>query len=197
MIKAENITLKFNDKVLYKDLSFHIKAKENVCLKGASGIGKSTLFKILLGYQTVETGKIWIDDLLLNKKNVNDIRQKIIWVPQKFNMSIQNGEELIELLQLKSHISKIREFMQRLNLEKQLLYHPFQELSEGEKQRLVTVICLCFERPILLLDEPTSALNENLIQILIDIIHKETDKTIFSISHNKIWLNHADRIISL
>ncbi len=150
-----------------------------------------------MGYQPLEAGKVWIDGLLLNKKNVNAIRKKIIWVPQKFNMSIQNGEELATLLNLQNHIGKIKDFMHCFQLYNHLFYNSFHELSEGEKQRLVTAICLCLERPILLLDEPTSALNENLIQLLVDVIHKETDKTIFSISHNKIWLNNADRIISL
>ncbi len=197
MIKAENITLQFKDKVLYNNLSFHIKAKENVCLQGASGIGKSTLFKVLLGYQPIKSGEIWIDRHLLNKENINVIRQKIIWIPQKFNMSIQNGVELVRLLDLQNQFQKIKDFMQILQLENQLLYNPFQELSEGEKQRLIMATCLCMDRPILLLDEPTSALNEKLIQILIDLINKKTDKTIFSISHNTTWLDNVDRIIQL
>ncbi len=197
MIKAENITLQFKDKVLCSNLSFHIKPKENVCLQGASGIGKSTLFKALLGFQPIEKGKIWIDGLPLNKNNIKVIRQKIVWVPQKFNMAIQNGKELIDMLNLQNQNQKIETFMQILQLDSQLLYNPFQELSEGEKQRLITIICLCLEKPIVLLDEPTSALNQKLIQILIDLINKEVDKTIFSISHNTVWLNNADRIIPL
>ncbi len=197
MIKAENITLSFKDKVLYSDFSFHINPKENVCLQGASGIGKSTLFKVLLGYQPIEKGKIWIDGSPLNPNNIKAIRKKIIWVPQKFDMSIQNGEELLELLNLKHNISRVKAMMQKLQLENSLFYNSFQALSEGEKQRLVTAICLCVDRPILLLDEPTSALNENLIYQLIDVINNKTDKTIFSISHNTIWLNNADRVIQL
>ncbi len=197
MIKAENITLQFKDKVLYNNLSFHIKAKENVCLQGASGIGKSTLFKVLLGYQPIESGEIWIDGYLLNKENINTIRQKIIWVPQKFNMSIQNGEELVHLLDLRNQLQKIKDFMRQLQLEDQLLYNPFQELSEGEKQRLIMATCLSMDRTILLLDEPTSSLNEDLIQVLIDLINKETDKTILSISHNISWLDNADNVIQL
>ncbi len=197
MIKAENITLQFKDKVLYHNLSFHIKAKENVCLQGTSGIGKSTLFRVLLGYQPIESGEIWIDGYLLNKENINTIRQKIIWVPQKFNMSIQNGEELIHLLDLQNQIQKIKDFMRQLQLENQLLYNPFQELSEGEKQRLIMATCLSMDRSILLLDEPTSALNENLIQALIDLINTEKNKTILSISHNISWLDNADSVIQL
>ncbi len=199
MIKVDNITVKFNneDLALFSNLSFSVKKGEHVCLEGCSGSGKTTILKVLQAYHEIEEGQIRINNKELNQDNISFIRESIIWIPQKFNLPIETGQKLVELLKLNTKIKSIHTYMQNLGLNYELIDKNFSELSEGQKQRLIISICLSMQRPIILLDEPNSALDTENTQKLINLLKSQENKTILSVSHSPVWLKNADRIIKI
>lgn len=193
MIKVEGLSKSFKEKQIFNKFDFEIKQGEKICLSADSGKGKSTLIKILLGLESIDSGEIYINNLLLDKNNITEIRNQIAWLPQDLSLNIQTAHELIEYLTLDKN--KLVFFMQKLNLEEHLLKQEYQSLSGGQKQRLLLAACLSLEKSILILDEPTSALDKTSIQDLISTIWQIKNLTLISASHNEDWKNACDKIL--
>lgn len=197
MIEFNNVSHSFNGRMLINNLSFRVKEGERLCFSGASGSGKSTILKILLAYVIADSGEIAIDGLILNERNIVSIRKQIIYIPQNINLLVDDALELIEMLSFVHFKSKIIENLNFLALDESVLSQNFSLLSGGEKQRLIIAICLSADNKIILLDEPSSSLDEDSIDKLIELINNQEGKTIVSVSHNEKWINSNDRIIKI
>ena len=197
MIKVKNISLSFNDKTVLRDLSFHIENGENACISGPSGKGKSALLKMLQGYILPDKGIIEVDGNMMNNKNIRHIRSTMAYIPQNINLPVNNGRELLKLTGYGGSTEKVYRFIEQLGLPADMLERRFDEISGGEKQRIVTAVCLSLERAILLLDEPTSSLDDDSIAKLTEVIHNLRNSTIISASHNNKWIHSAGKIIRL
>ncbi len=197
MIQCENISLSFSGKPVFNKLSIKINSGENVCLSGPSGKGKSTLLNLFQGYIQPDEGSIKINGLLLKESNIKKIRENIISVPQNINLPVKNGTELMALMEITPNLSEVKMFMQQLGLEPEIITRDFAKISGGQKQRLVISICLSLKKGILLMDEPTSSLDDKSTELLIKTISNLKDKTIVSASHNQLWAKSTDKIIEL
>ena len=83
MIRFENVSFSYEDgRPVFRDLSFSIGKGEAVGLIGANGAGKTTLMKILLGLLPCE-GKVLVDGIEVNKRNLSEVRKKLGFVPSK------------------------------------------------------------------------------------------------------------------
>lgn len=197
MIECKNINLSFDGKHILKDLSLSVNAGEHVSISGVSGKGKSTLLKLLQGYVMKESGEVVVNSQTLSPLTVKEIRNDIAWIPQNINLPVENGHELLRMMQAEGHIDTIIGYMQDLGLEANMLEQGFQKLSIGQKQRLVIATCLALDKKIILMDEPTASLDEGSVKQLIACIKSLTGKTIVSASHHQTWLKSADKTIKL
>lgn len=197
MIKIKNVSLSFPDIKLYENLSLEIKPGENVCISGDSGKGKSTFLKMLQGYIIPNSGEISIDDIPLNHHTIKDIREMITWIPQNVNLPVNNGAELLQLMHLENNKEVVLEIMAKLGLGPEFFTKDFTQISGGQKQRVIIAICLSINSKIVLMDEPTSSLDNNSINKLIETVNGYKDRTIVSASHNDLWLEKAERVVSL
>jgi polar amino acid transport system ATP-binding protein/putative ABC transport system ATP-binding protein len=195
MIECKHISLSFSDKALFRDLNFQINAGENVCLSGGSGKGKTTLLKILQGYVIPDDGHVRIASDIINPSTIKQIRDSIIWIPQNINLPVNNGLELIKLMNIRSNTDHILYLSKELGLEEDMIFKDFNIISGGQKQRMIISICLSLEKKIILMDEPTSSLDKKSISRLIKVIQSLKDKTIVSASHNQQWISSTDRTI--
>lgn len=193
--------------------NFHcrIRKGEYVGFRGSSGVGKSTLFNLLIGLLTPSSGTIRIDDTPLSAENRKAWLRHIGYVPQE--VFIFNGTlaENIALGSKQIDRDRIREILSKVSLDKwaeslpdgldAVLGEAGGKLSGGQKQRIGIARALYKEADVLFLDEATSSLdnqtekevNETLMQL------KETYKglTILSIAHRESSLAYCDRIITL
>lgn len=197
MIECTNISLSFSNTVLFRDLNLLIKEGENVCLSGASGKGKTTLLKILQGYIIPDNGLVRIASNTISPTTIKQIRESIIWIPQNINLPVNNGMELIKLMNIRSSKERIIDHCQQLGLERDIIYKDFNIISGGQKQRIIISICFSLDKNIILMDEPTSSLDKKSINLLIKLINSLNNKTIVSASHNQQWLNSTDKTILL
>lgn len=198
MIEFDSISLKFTDLIICDKLSFSVKKGETLCLSGPSGKGKSSLLKLLLGILKPDSGKIIVDGMELNSNNTQKIRNKMVWLPQNIHLPVNSGKELTELLDFNENNKQLyKNYLQQLGITYQIEEKLFTEVSGGQKQRIVLAACLSLEKPILLLDEPVSALDDQSIDQFIDVISTLKDKTIVSTSHNMKWLKHCSNVVEL
>jgi putative ABC transport system ATP-binding protein len=197
MIDCQNISLSFKEKQLFSDFNLQVKQGEFVSISGDSGRGKTTVLKMLQGYVVPDKGSIKIMNKELIDSNLSEIRKSITWIPQNVNLPVKNGKELTELLNITPNIPKIEDLLNLLGLEKDFIMRNFQKISGGQKQRVIIAICLSMDKPLVLMDEPTSSLDEGAIELLLQTIRSMKGTTFVTASHNVTWGNNADRIIDL
>lgn len=197
MIECKNVQLSFDAVTIIESLSFLIEENQKACVVGESGKGKSSVLKMLQGYIQPAVGEIYINKEKLTEKSIENIRQNIVWIPQNFNLPVEKGIDLLKLMQLQHYLEKVEEILPELGIEKEYLHKNFNEISGGQKQRVITSICLSIPCKILLMDEPTSSLDEISIELLINKINSLSDTTVLSASHNASWINKTEKIIEL
>lgn len=208
-IELNEIDFSYNRKdfILNK---FNLKiTKGDLCIiKGESGVGKTTLIKILMGLLEPDKGKIYIDNDL-STLNSNTWQKSLSYVPQ--NPTIIEGD-LIENICLGRDKSKVNKFLysktikgcQLSKLEKDLdgkiITSDGTSISGGQKQRIAIARALYRKSNIIILDEPTSSLdekNKNLIVKLInDEINKSNNITVIVITHSNDFDKYANNKVN-
>ncbi|MBZ4683703.1 MAG: UDP-glucose/iron transport system ATP-binding protein [Fusobacteriaceae bacterium] len=202
IIKIENLSLILNDKQIFKNFNLEIDKNEKILLNSKSGSGKTTLLNILFGFFYVESN-VFIDNNKLNSKNIEKIREKISYIPQNiFLLDMKVIDFIKYIFSLKQYrkreldILKLKEYLEKFQLDKNILDNFTNKLSGGEKQRLIIVIAILLDKDIWLLDEPTSAIDSETKKIVIENILR-LDKTMIIVSHDKEWLEYENiKIIS-
>ena len=203
-IKAENLSFSYNEeKVIFDSLNFSIERGDTVALRGESGRGKTTLFKLLLGLYSADNGGLFVDD----KKLTSAYRKLFAYVPQgnmilsgsiRENISLNREnlteEELIsacKTAEIYDYISSLPDGFDTVLSERGA------GLSEGQVQRLAIARALVSSCPILLLDESTSALDEKTEKAVLKNLSELKDKTILIITHRESVLDICNKTISL
>jgi ATP-binding cassette subfamily B protein len=207
-ITINNLNFGYNsNNLLFKNFYLTIKDKENIAIVGQSGNGKSSLIKLIMGYYKVDDNMIYIGDDDINTFDLNDLRKQISYVNQNsklFNMTVMENiqygnnmseEEIINMCE-KLNISNI--FKNLKNGYKTNVGIDGNNLSGGQRQIIHILRCIFKRNKIVILDEPTSAIDKDNTQIIINII-KELSKnsTLILITHDESILYIADRIITL
>lgn len=200
----EGVSLAFSDKKVLSSFSLSVRPNERVCLRGASGCGKSTVLRCLLGLVIPAEGRILIGNDPLTPDTVWRLRSHMAWVPQEPDWGSMTVQEALDRpfsyrINRAQPVppSRISDCLEKLDLSPGLLKQPTAELSGGEKQRLGLVSVLLLGRPILLLDEVTSALdaaNRDRVRNLLAELH---DTTILAVSHDADSETWAERIIDI
>ncbi len=197
MIKLENISVNFEGTQILNNVNIHISKGEKVCFSGISGRGKTTLLKLIQGHISQYEGTVSINGTELTSTSAKQIRDYVSWLPQNINLPVNNGAELITLLNNDNKTSEIEKWLQKLGLEPAILLKNFKKVSGGQKQRIITAICIALNKPVLIMDEPTSSLDDESIHLLINVVNSLSDTTIISASHNKLWVNNSEKVIEL
>jgi len=170
MLIVKNIVKKFHDKKVLDDVSFEVAPGEIVVLLGQSGVGKSTMLRVLSNLETIDSGILELDGVALDFKKVG-------MVFQDFNLFAHMTVEqniIIPLMKvaLKSE-QEAREISRHvlglLNVLSKAQVYPVA-LSGGQKQRVAIARALCMKPLVLCLDEPTSALDPRLTGEVAQII---------------------------
>lgn len=163
MLKISHIKKSYNTKKILNDLSLTVNKGEIALFLGSSGVGKSTLLRILNNLETIDSGSIYLDDKFLTTISAT---HPVGMVFQHFNLFdhltvAQNITLPLERVLKKKSADALNiahNLLQRYKLIEQKDKYAFQ-LSGGQKQRLAIARALAMEPKIMCLDEPTSALD--------------------------------------
>lgn len=209
-IKGRGLTFKYIDQPI-EFADFTINKGEYVGFSGYSGVGKTTLFNLILGFLKPSTGEILVDDTPLYPGNRKSWLSQIGYVPQEvfiFNGTLAENIALGYPLPDRARVHKILEMVSLKDWAASLeggidatLGESGGKLSGGQKQRIGIARALYKGASVLLLDEATSALDnatEKEINMMLDKLRGECEGlTILSIAHRESTLSYCSRIINL
>ncbi|MDX7987093.1 thiamine ABC transporter ATP-binding protein ThiQ [Xenorhabdus sp. 12] len=189
MIKLENVSYHYEHLAMQFDVA--VKAGERIAILGPSGAGKSTLLSLIAGFQFPEQGDIWLDGknhtkTPPSKRPVSMLFQENnlfshLTIEQNMGLGLHPGLRLNA-----GQKQTLQQIAIQVSLEECLPRLPAQ-LSGGQRQRAALARCLIRHQPILLLDEPFSALDpalRNEMLELLDQICNERQITLLMVSHN-------------
>jgi ABC-type multidrug transport system fused ATPase/permease subunit len=208
-ISFDNISFAYPGKdFLIDHLTLSVAQGEKVCLVGRSGVGKTTMLRLLLSFLSPTHGCIRMDGVDINDfADKNAYRQYFGVVSQDdilFNISLRDN--LVFGLSTEPHDEQIYDVLERVGLRDDVWKLPQRletlyaehSLSGGQKQRFVVARALLRKPRIILLDEPTSALDfENEDKVLMAIDHLVGTRTAISVAHRLSTVRAADRIAVL
>ena len=207
-ITVNNISYSYLDKYgnrveALKDFSLTINKNERILIKGHSGGGKSTLFKILLSLLKPEEGSISINEEMLNKK----YERLFAYVPQDNLLMEGTIKEVVTLfddnpdndrLTKALEVSDSLSFVNNLTLkEETYLNEKGSGLSLGEMERIAIARAIYSDNPILLLDECSASLDASTEKTVMSNILNMPNKTIILISHHKYDEKLFDKVVDL
>lgn len=201
-ITIKNLSKKFDNKKVLKNLNLEIKDREMVALLGPSGCGKTTTLKIISGLLAADKGEIKFDgnsvtDLATEKRGAVLVFQDNLLFPH-LNIEANIGFGLkMAGVSKKKRKKRVQELLELVNLSAYQKRMP-NELSGGQQQRIALARALAVNPKVLLLDEPISNLDANLreeMRELIRKIHEEEEMTTVFVTHDREEaLLVADRI---
>lgn len=195
IIEVKNLNFHYDeDTYAVQDVSFNISKGTYTTIIGHNGSGKSTIAKLLVGLLEKQSGEIVVDDLILDHKNLQVIRNKIGIVFQNpDNQFIGSTVKDDIAFGLENHRvdpkdmeAIISEYASKVNMSKFLEHEP-TKLSGGQKQRVAIAGVLAMKPSILIFDESTSMLDPSgkaEINKVIKELHARHDLTIISITHD-------------
>ena len=188
-------------------MSFSIKKGEFAAVTGSSGIGKSTLLKLLLAIYSPQGGTLSFSEKVGKRLKINaSMRPMFAYVPQgSFLLSgtikdtlASGGAFDMEKLSRCCKIACADEFIEALPLRyENEIGEKGAGLSEGQIQRLAVARALYSDSPILLLDEATSALDEKTEKELLRRLREMSGKTVIIVTHRKAAAEICDKTINL
>lgn len=209
-INFENINFKYNenDKYILNNFNLNIKKGEKIGIMGSSGIGKSTILRLLLRFWDPSVGKITINGISSKNYSFKSLRGKIASLEQDtliFNDTIAGN---IAFGKPQASLDEIKKAAQRAGIHDFIMTLPEQyetqmgemsrQLSGGEKQRIGIARIMIIDPDVIVMDEPTSSLDIlNEKKFLKTLSDEYADKTIIIVSHRISTLSNCDRIIKL
>lgn len=166
MIQIQNLTKQFGDKTIFKNLSLTLDDGEILTVMGPSGIGKTTLIKVLTGLEEAQSGTITIGNEQF-PVGTPQVSKQFALIFQDFNLfphltvkeNIELAPKIVKKADQPSITQKTSELLRKLNITEQANLYPHQ-LSGGQKQRVAIARALAMEPQVIIYDEPTSGLDE-------------------------------------
>ncbi|MDB6050328.1 MAG: transporter [Pseudomonas sp.] len=190
------------------NVSFSVRPGERIGIIGRSGSGKSTLARLVMGFYAPEDGQLLLDGLDLRQLDVADLRQQIGYVAHDLPLLAGSLRDNLTLGARYISDARMLEVAEMTGVSELARQHPQgfdrpvgergQLLSGGQRQAVLMARALLLDPPFLLLDEPTSAMDnsseEALRQRLQDSIH---GKTLLLVTHRTSMLSLVDRLVVL
>jgi ATP-binding cassette, subfamily B, bacterial len=200
-IEFKNISFAYeNSPLLFENFNLHIKKAEKVVLTGINGIGKSTLIDILLNFIEPTKGEVLLNNINIKTINSETLQKSIGLVEQNPVIIATSLKENLQIAKKNASIEELFLVLEKVGLKhwyenlpngfETILSEDGVSLSGGQKQRLSIARVILQNPSIIIMDEPTSSLDRNFVELideLIDINFRDSTKII--ISHQNYYKN--------
>jgi cell division transport system ATP-binding protein len=210
MIKFNNVTKIYqNDTIVLQDISLDIKEGEFVSIVGKSGVGKTTIIRLILGLEMPTSGEVYLKDTNLSNADplkIQELRRKIGCIYQDYKLLSQKTvyENVAYIMQVEGKKdeeieNEVPKILQVIGLEDKVDNFP-SELSGGEQQRLAIARAFVNSPEIIIADEPTGNLDPYNTYEVISLLQKinKTGKTVVLATHDREIINKlGKRVITL
>lgn len=191
-IELANVCKNYKDKHVVDNVNLHVEKGDFLTILGPSGAGKTTVLKMIAGFEDLTYGKIMLNGSDISRKpthkrNIGMLFQNYALFPH-MTVADNIGFPLTIRKVSKNEIAgKIKEMLELVKLTGYENRYP-REMSGGQQQRVALARALVFNPPVLLLDEPMAALDKQLrkqMQIEIKELHEELGLTTISVTHDQ------------
>lgn len=209
-VEVRNLSFSYGDRQVLEDISFRVESGEMLSILGPNGVGKSTLFRCVLGLLSGYSGEVLINGRSGRTMSAQESAKHIAYIPQSSNPAFNYSVFDIVLMGATAGLSRFRspgkEDMARCGwaLEKigisDLSERCFHRLSGGEKQLVMLARALTQNTPILMLDEPTANLDfGNQLKVLqqVQSLAREGYTVIQTTHHPEQSYLFSDRILAI
>jgi ATP-binding cassette subfamily B protein len=202
-IEFRNVTLRHDRRMVLQDVSFEIPARAFSLIVGPSGSGKSTIADLMIRLLDPDSGAVMIDGVDLRSMRLQDLRQTVILIDQSpylFHGTLfENIRPSVarELVEDAAYASGLAELSQRLPQGlNTVVGERGLTLSAGERQRVAIARAFLWNPEVLILDEPSAALDaEHERQLMDNLRWKFYAKTLIVITHKPALLSTADQVL--
>lgn len=206
MISIKKISKKYNNKYVFRNISFDINDNEKLLIIGPSGCGKTTLIRCLNGLNKINSGNIFLNGVKIS--NIDDVtlKSKVGMVFQNYNLfphltvreNVSLAPRLLKMGSDKEIDDLVKRLLAEVNIINKIDSYP-SKLSGGEKQRVAIARTLATKPEVILFDEPTSALDPATINDFISLLNElSKTTTIVVVSHEMDLIkSFADKVLFL
>ncbi|MFD6284950.1 thiol reductant ABC exporter subunit CydD [Streptomyces sp. NPDC060205] len=209
-LRFEGVTVRYPGRTsdAVSDVSFTVAPGETVALVGPSGVGKTTLLNVLLGFVRPTQGRVEVGGVDLTDADPQKWRSHVAWVPQRPHLFAGSVAENVRLARPEADDAAVREALADAGaLEfvdalpdglRTLLGEDGAGLSAGQRQRLALARAFLADRPVLLLDEPTASLDgATEAEVVAAVRRLAVGRTVLLVVHRPALLGVADRVVRL
>ncbi|MBR3142030.1 MAG: ABC transporter ATP-binding protein [Clostridiales bacterium] len=207
-VELKDVTFAYDKQIILNHVNLTVKPGEIIGVVGPSGVGKTTLTRLLLSLVKPNKGHVEYIDESQNREEAQPASRRFIsYVPQgntllsgTIEMNLRTGktnateEELWEALRLADAERFVKKTKNGLKTH---LSEKAGGLSEGQAQRIAIARALLRNKPLLILDEATSALDEDTESRILAGISNNYGRTVFIITHRRSMLKYCDRVIEI
>ncbi|WP_156727852.1 thiol reductant ABC exporter subunit CydD [Streptomyces apocyni] len=207
-LSVEGVTVRYpgRDTAAVSAASFRVEPGETVALVGPSGAGKSTLLSAVLGFVRPDEGRVCVGGADLAALSLAAWRERIAWVPQRPQLFAGSIAENVRLARPDAGAPAVREALRDAGAlafvdalpdgADTVLGEDGAGLSAGQRQRLALARAFLADRPVLLLDEPTAALDGETEAEVVDAVRRlAVGRTVLLVVHRPALLAVADRVV--
>lgn len=204
LLRLDKIGYRIDNKTILDNINFQLQPSEFKLITGPSGCGKSTLLKLISSLLSPTSGNIFFENKDYVTLPPEEYRQQVSYctqTPMLFGETVYDNLKFPYLLRKVSvDDRKLKQNLDYFDLPASIIEKRINELSGGEKQRISLIRNLQFMPKILLLDEITSALDEDNKIKVNDVIHhyvKDQKLAVLWVTHDQNEIKHADDVIQL
>ncbi len=206
LLDVKKLTVAYNNHIVIRDFSIRLRRGELVAITGVSGSGKSSLLRALMGFVPTSTGEIFFNGVKMLSGQMEKFRRYTAYLPQDLSFPCEWVAEVLEspfLFKSNKGVSVTRdlwlEVFERLGLDGSIMTKRLNEISGGQRQRMLFAVIAMLNKDIVLLDEPTSALDGESVTLVVNFIKDmcKNGKCVLVVTHDKFLASVCDRVVNI
>lgn len=203
ILELKGITVSYDNRPVISNFSMQLKRGELVAIVGASGSGKSSLIRAILGFVPIASGEMFVNGVSMR---TSEIRKHTAYLPQDLSFPCEWVSEVLDMpfsfknnREKKVTVESWRDSFGKLGLDNDIMDKRLNEISGGQRQRMMVALCSLLDKELVILDEPTSALDAASVDLVIRYIKDMAlrGKTVISVTHDKNFASACDRVIDI
>lgn len=178
------------ERTLFQDFSLRIDPGDKVVLNAPSGSGKTTLLKMILGFTRPDRGSILVQGIPLSCQTVGSVRRACAYMSQDVDLRDRPVRDVLADIadysanrEADLSVCALTPYLTQLYIDDDIWNKTIGDLSGGERQRFGIALCAALDRPIWLMDEPLSALDDTSARAAVALL-AGSPATVLAISHH-------------